>query len=205
MIWCRFSHSANLRDGSLNPDIARWNRRYAAAERAISPQPEAEWIAQPNDSVFRQRPSNNAIGLDLACGKGGASLYLASLGYSMVSVDGSIEGLRICKSAADKLALPVYPLVMDLEKACLPKAAFDLISVVRYLNRELFPQLIDALAPGATLFYKTFNTNHLKQKPGFNPDFVLKPYELENAFAALSISCVDESGTSSYIIAKKPV
>ena len=122
----------------------------------------------------------------------------------MVSVDGSIEGLRICKAAADKLDLPVYPVAMDLENACLPSDTFDLISVVRYLNRDLFPQLIDALAPGATLFYKTFNTNHLRKKPGFNPEFVLQPGELESAFSDLSISCVDESGTSSYLIALKP-
>lgn len=203
-IWYKFSRLTNSREGVLNPDIRRWNRRYAAAEGVVTPQAEAEWSAQPVDSVFRQKPSEYAIGLDLACGKGGASLYLASLGYTMVSVDGAIEGLRICKAAADRLGLSVNPVVMDLENACLPNAAFDLITVVRYLNRALFPQLIKALAPGATLFYKTFNTNHLKQKPGFNPDFVLQLGELESAFADLLISRIDESGTSSYIIAHKP-
>ena len=189
----------------MNPDITRWNQRYASGDGIVEPKAEPEWVRQPEDSAFRRAPSeSDRIGLDLACGKGSASLYLASIGYKMLAVDCAIEGLRICQSKAEALSLPVLPVVMDLERGCIAKSTFDVITVVRYLNRALFPALVDALAPGGTLFYKTFNVDHLKANPNFNPAFVLQPRELENAFSALKMVDRGYSSGSSYILAQKP-
>ena len=189
---------------TMNPDIARWNQKYAAGDGVVEPKPEPEWLLQPEESPFRRMPAGeDHIGLDLACGKGAASLYLASLGYRMLAVDGAIEGLRICQAQSHLLSLSVQPVVMDLERAQLKEAAFDVINVVRYLNRSLFPALAEALAPGGTLFYKTFNVDHLRERPGFNPEYLLQPGELETAFGELNILESGASNGSGYIFAQK--
>lgn len=188
----------------MNSDIERWNERYANGDGVVEAKPEPEWLSQPAESIFRNLARRqHSVGLDIACGKGAASLYLASLGYYMVAVDGAIEGLRICQAESRSQSLPVHSVVMDLERATFKQGAFDLITVVRYLNRSLYPNMVEALAPGGFLFYKTFNVDHLKTKPGFNPDYVLQPGELESAFSGLKI--VESGGVNgcSFILAQK--
>lgn len=55
-----------------------------------------------------------------------------------------------------------------------------------YLNRALFPALVQTLRPGGLLLYKTFNTNMLRTRPGFNPDYLLDPGELARLLSALA-------------------
>ena len=57
-------------------------------------------------------------------------------------------------------------------------AAYDVIVVVHYLHRPLFPVLIDAVAPGGLLVYETFTLAQAARGKPTNPDFLLKPGEL---------------------------
>ena len=54
-------------------------------------------------------------------------------------------------------------------------AAFDVIVVVHYLHRPLFPQLLAALRPGGVLVYETFTTAQAARGKPTNPDFLLRP------------------------------
>jgi SAM-dependent methyltransferase len=146
--------------------------------------------------------TGKGLGPELACGRGANALYLAELGYQVVAMDGSINALRQCAAASRRQGLAVYPVVTDLDKTLLPVGAFQLISVIRYLNRDLFPAVVAALAPGGVLFYKTSNGLHLIDHPRFNPGFLLRDNELAEAFGMLEILAGEEYEGHSWILAR---
>ena len=82
---------------------------------------------------------------------------------------------------------------MDLDQAQLPQQHFNLVIVFRYLNRALFPQLIDCLRPGGLLIYKTFNLNHLAKRKDFNKSFLLQHGELSEHLNALRLVATNDS------------
>ena len=209
---------------SSKTDIDRWNEKYRRGNPAgtsvdavpIEPKGEVElvqWL-----SVNRARDGtkdNRGLALDVACGRGANALYLATEGYDVVAMDGAVEGLKYCESSAVHRDLPVYTAAVDLTNTVLPRQAFNLICVVRYLQRSLVPELKSALVPGGVIFMKTFNQRFLRQKPKFNPDYVLREGELEGWFEDFEIIAATpqniahatseiEECTSSYIIAQKP-
>ena len=76
--------------------------------------------------------------------------------------------------------LPLRAEVRDIEDGGNPfaRSAYDVIVVVHYLHRPLFPSLIDALAPGGLLVYETFTQAQAARGKPTNPDFLLAPGEL---------------------------
>jgi hypothetical protein len=59
---------------------------------------------------------------------------------------------------------------------------FEGIVVTNYLYRPLFPRLLDALAPGGVLIYETFMLGNERYGRPSNPEFLLQPGELLEAF-----------------------
>ena len=51
--------------------------------------------------------------------------------------------------------------------------AFDVVVVVHYLHRPLFPQLLAALRPGGVLVYETFTAAQAARGSPTNPAFLL--------------------------------
>ncbi len=99
-----------------NPDLVRWENKYRSGTNPlpVEPKGEAELVAW----FFRQQgPGKKTSGLamDVACGRGANALYLASLGYKVVAVDGALAGVKSCQWSASHYALAVHPVVMDLQ------------------------------------------------------------------------------------------
>jgi len=127
--------------------------------------------------------------LDLACGGGRHSRYLAALGFEVVAVDRdeqalwSLSGLR-----------GVSTRHCDLEADAWPFAAerFDAIVVTNYLHRPLLPLLGGALALDGLLIYETFaQGNQCYGKPS-NPLFLLLPGELLAAARGLRVLAYED-------------
>jgi SAM-dependent methyltransferase len=79
--------------------------------------------------------------------------------------------------------------VVDLEagEVDLGREAYDLIVVVHYLHRPLFPALLRALAPGGYVLYETFTVDQARRGRPSNPDFLLRHGELRERLAPLAI------------------
>ena len=184
-------------------DIVKWDARYRDSEVCgqILPDPELE--------AWRSLIPVGGVALDLACGLGKNTLYLAQQGCTVSAIDGSGEGLSKLQSAARNLGLEqrVRCLQADLDSYALPEAAFDLVLVVRYLNPALFTAIVGALKPGGLLIYKTFNRNILQQRPGFNPDFTIESGALLQAFSGLEVVTdrpLEGSVEYAFMIGRKP-
>jgi SAM-dependent methyltransferase len=114
--------------------------------------------------------------LDVACGGGRHARFFRDRGLEALAVDREpveLEGIRFVKA--------------DLENGPWPFAGqrFGGIVVTNYLHRPLFPQLVASLAEGGVLIYETFMAGNERFGKPSNPDFLLRPGELREAFKGL--------------------
>jgi SAM-dependent methyltransferase len=116
--------------------------------------------------------------LDLACGAGRHARFFKDKGFDVVAVDRepqSIPGVNFIRA--------------DLEDGSpWPFAGqrFGGVVVANYLHRALFPRLLSSLAEEGVLLYETFMSGNEKYGKPSNPNFLLRPGELLEAFAALT-------------------
>lgn len=118
--------------------------------------------------------------LDLAAGHGRHARALASVGLKVTAVDLDVSGL------GDLAGDPrIAAVAADLETGVWPFAArtFDAIVVTNYLHRPHFPHLTAALADGGVLIFETFGQGNERLGRPRNPEFLLAPGELLEAFA----------------------
>lgn len=141
----------------------------------------SEWVRRWTHLIPRhgQKPQV----LDLACGHGRHSRWLAGQGINVLAIDRDPAALQ---SLAD-LAPAVQTQVADLEGAPwpLPGQTFDAVVVTHYLWRPLWPQLLQSLRPAGVLIYETFAHGNASVGKPSRPDFLLQPGELLRATAPL--------------------
>lgn len=127
--------------------------------------------------------------LDVACGNGRHALWLAAAGLDVFAVDRDAAAIDRLGREARQLGLAVTPRVLDLEAgdASIGRDRYDVIVVVRYLHRPLFPKLRAALRPSGVLVYETFTTEQASRGKPTNPDFLLRPGELPELVAPLRV------------------
>ena len=117
--------------------------------------------------------------LDVACGLGRHARFFVELGLEVIAVDRepqTIPGVRFVQA--------------DLEDGSpWPFAGqrFGGIVVTNYLHRPLFPRLAESLDAGGVLIYETFMAGNERFGKPSNPDFLLRPGELLEAFASLEV------------------
>lgn len=153
-----------------------WNERYRKGENID---------AAPHPLVTRFGailPPGRA--LDLASGPGRHALWLAEHGWDITAVDSSRAGIEILRKRAEDRGVRVHSLIADLERHefVISAASFDLIVVVNYLQRDLFPAIRKGARPGGAVIaiVAMFDDGPLV-KP-MNPAFLVHPGELRAQF-----------------------
>jgi SAM-dependent methyltransferase len=128
-------------------DRVKWDERYRAGAYAEREHPSAlltEW--EP------RLPRGRA--LDVACGAGRNSLFLAATGRRVDAVDISAVALDRAREAAKTRRLQVRWIEADLDDdpaLSLPRESYDLIVLIRYVNAKLLRPLLERLAPNGVL------------------------------------------------------
>jgi SAM-dependent methyltransferase len=124
---------------------------------------------------FAQLIAPGGAVLDLACGRGRHTRYLAGLGYQVEALDRDSAALAALAGVAG-----VVTRCIDLEASPWPCAEgrFDGIVVTNYLHRPLAPALLQALRPGGIFIYETFAAGNETLGRPSNPEFLLRPDEL---------------------------
>lgn len=122
--------------------------------------------------------------LDLAMGRGRHARVLARAGFLTFGVDARPEAVEAAIACARAERLVVHGWCADLTTAQLPSSVFDLVLVVRYLQRDLFPSIRDAVRPGGFVLYETFTEKQRRLGTGpTSPDHLLESGELGERFA----------------------
>jgi SAM-dependent methyltransferase len=142
-------------------------------------------LAAPSEWIERWAPLiTHGTVLDLACGGGRHANFFLAKGLKVTAVDREaqvIAGARFVQA--------------DLEDGSpwpLPGERFEGIVVTNYLHRPLFPRLLQVLAPGGVLLYETFMLGNERFGRPSNPEFLLRPGELREAFAGLTVKGFEE-------------
>jgi SAM-dependent methyltransferase len=132
--------------------------------------------------------------LDVACGHGRNSRYLASRGCRVIAVDSDPACGR---SLAGEASVEFH--LADLERDPWPfdGQSFDAVVVIHYLHRPLLPHLAAVLAPGGLLVYETFAVGNEQFGRPRNPDYLLRPCELLDAFAELRVLAFEDGFVAS--------
>ncbi len=136
--------------------------------------PPSPWVEKHAHLVKRL-----ATVLDVAAGHGRHTRFFLDLGCRVTAVDIDVSGLN-----TDHRGGNLEIVQRDLEDGSWPFSAesFDAIVVTNYLHRPHFPHLVSTLKQGGVLLIETFGQgNEMLGRPR-NPDFLLAPGELLEAF-----------------------
>lgn len=134
------------------------------------PDQPSDWVVRWSHLIVPQ-----GLVLDLACGGGRHTRYLAARGLRVHAVDRDAPALAGLSALAG-----VNVQQADLENGPWPlgEMTFDAVVVTNYLHRPLFAHILRALSPGGVLVYETFAAGNERHGKPSNPDFLLNPGEL---------------------------
>ena len=173
---------------------ARWQRCYAESAADL---PEACSVLR--DHLHLLPPEGDA--LDLASGRGGNALLLARQGLRVQAWDYADSALEALESQAQAAGLSVHTQCRDVVQQPPTPGSFDVIVVSNFLDRSLFPALVDALRPGGLLFYETWLGERQGRGPQ-DPVFRLAPGELPQLIQPLQAIHYQESGDRAGLLAR---
>ena len=187
-----------------------WNERFVSGSHT-SLEPDPLLITAWNEYVEPLLcSSKQKRALDVAGGVGRHALYLVERGWKTTLIDISDKGIEIARANAQRHGIELSLRNEDVRLAELESEGYELIVVFFYLERELFPSLIRALAPGGMLVYKTYTQEHPRLSGGKGPSHpmhLLEPNELLKAFSSLQVLFYKETVAGKGIaelIARKP-
>ncbi len=182
----------------------KWNRHWL--ERADRPLEADEWLVRAAPLL---PPPGRA--LDIACGRGRNTLFLAERGWEVVAMDQADEGLALLAAEGKDFKRKITVKHVDLEQTTELPVGFDLVMLFFYLQRSLLPHLRAAVAPGGLAVVRTFSSAGDFPGGPENPDFVLRPGELKEVFAGWEILRHEEGleaarrgGGLAGVVARKP-
>lgn len=155
-------------------DKTRWNTKHKTAPMPMNPSAIVmEYVKHSTDKKA----------LDIACGVGRNSQYLAKLGYEVDAVDISDYALSQIEHTQ-----MIHTIETDLSHYTISPNTYDIILNINYLERTLFPSIIEGLKEGGLLIFETFITAHEDSyhNPS-NPHFLLRSNELTEEFSDLEV------------------
>lgn len=152
-----------------------WNTRYRERTAPFDPS------AFVRVEVAPLLPSTGRA-LDLAGGAGRHAIWLAERGWSVTMVDTSDVAIGIAEERATAANVDVSFVHSDLTIDEPPAGPWDLVLIVHYLQRDLFPKMVDQLNDNGLLAFSVATKRNLErhERPGL-------PYVLNEGEAPLLV------------------
>ncbi|NVJ54238.1 MAG: methyltransferase domain-containing protein [Campylobacteraceae bacterium] len=176
-------------------DKEKWNKKYENTPELLSNRAQSNKLS----NVIKHAKGIEA--LDVACGSGRNSIYLANNDFKVTSID-------ISEVALDTLNKKNNPNIntklVDLDTYSFDENRYDLIIMVNFLDREVIPKLTNSLKKDGILFIETYMFHDENEKSPSNPDFLLKEGELKTLFNEKEVEILeyDEFFNESYELYK---
>jgi tellurite methyltransferase len=155
-------------------DRSRWNLKYESGD----------FPRNPSEIVKRfYQLASPGRALDIASGSGRNSIFLANKGFSVEALDISEQALSIFNKHVGISAACV-----DFDFFDIPMNRYALILNIRFLQRRLFPQIIEGLCDGGLLIFETYMVgNESWRREEHHREYMLRPNELIHSFMSLRI------------------
>ena len=156
--------------------MADWNERYRQGEQTSE---------EPHPLVVRFAATfDPGRALDVACGAGRHSIWLAERGWQVTAVDYSSVAIDILRQRAIVKNVTIDSRIADLEshEFAIEPAAYDLIVVCNYLQRDLFRVIKDGVRIGGVIIAVIAMIDDDPAIKPMNPTFLLRPEELRAEF-----------------------
>lgn len=175
----------------MEADRIKWNTRFASQDSFLGDRP-SPFLKQEMDRIKALAPGLEA--LDVACGEGRNSLFLARHGFRVTGLDISDIGLAKARAQALEEGADIDFQRVDLDNYVI-SGSYDLILNFNFLLRNLIPSEIESLKPGGLLLFDTILASE-QLLQSHNPAYLLQPGELNRIFASFSgeILFSEESG-----------
>jgi len=181
-------------------DKQRWDKKYLNNPIMKS---------EPIDLVkYYHVLAHRGVALDIACGMGRHSKFLAQNEFMVDALDISAVALDAFSHLDN-----INTRDVDLENFELASNIYDLVVCTYYLDRKLFPSILRAMKEEGILIYETFVYHPNNSKVPSNREFLLEQEELKNAFSELEIVYYEEwwdelgegdQALKASLVAKKP-
>jgi SAM-dependent methyltransferase len=115
--------------------------------------------------VLRKYVTETADGraLDIACGTGRNTVFLAERGYEVDALDQSIVGLQITRENAEKRGVGdrLNPVQTDAKRFEYPQNRYDVVTISFFRSLDRLNDIKRALKADGLLFYQ----HHLRSEP----------------------------------------
>jgi tellurite methyltransferase len=168
----------------------KWNKKHKERLEQLNeptPNPRFEKLS----SYF-----SGGTALDLACGLGGNSLFLARKNYQVHAYDISEVAIDYIKNQSETHNLHIQSQVYDLtqlNQLDWQENYFDLAVITYYLDRTLFQIVKRLIKKGGYFFMETFYQTPQRENQGISDQFKLHPKELLNEFGDWKVIRFEEN------------
>ncbi len=161
----------------MEADRIKWNQRYSGEEYLMGLLP-SRFLTERIEQIKTLCPGSRA--LDIACGEGRNSIFLAHNGFQVTAVDISDEGLKKGRRRMRDEGVSVNFSAVDLEGYDIVRQ-YDLIINLNFLLRELIPKEVTALNQDGLILLETILDS--PKLPGIHTRrYLLQPGELRRLF-----------------------
>ncbi len=154
-------------------DKIKWNKKYQEKPELLKKRKPSSKLVQIIDQIKGDKV------LEIACGTGRNSIFLAQKGFNIDALDISEVALEHLNS---KGFANIKTKIVDLEEYTPEQNSYDLIVKTNYLERKLIAPLLKALKEDGIILIETYMDHPDNQKQSSNPDFLLKKGELKSFF-----------------------
>ncbi|MCW2717513.1 methyltransferase domain-containing protein [Pseudonocardia sp.] len=170
-------------------DARRWDARHADVDHVGPLPPDA----------LRGRSELLPAGgraLDVACGRGAVSVWLAQRGFAVDAVDVSAVGLAALDGVPGVRRVH-HDLDRGLPDAC--AGPYDVVVCQRFRDPSLYSAFVERLAVGGLLVVTVLS--EVDDEPG---PFRAGPGELLAAFGGLDVLTAQEGNGEATVVARRP-
>ncbi len=149
-----------------NPELQRWNGRFAAEEYVFGTAPNAFLASQSH----RLKPGMRA--LCVADGEGRNGVWLAEQGLAVTSFDFSGKGIAKARKLAAERGVTVDHRLCDAERWDWSAAAYDVVAAIFVqfagpgLRSRMFEGMKQALAPRGLLILQGYRPEQIEYATG---------------------------------------
>jgi cyclopropane fatty-acyl-phospholipid synthase-like methyltransferase len=160
-------------------DKAKWDKKYLEKEKLLLPRDPSKNLV----NYLKQCSGKRA--LDLACGAGRNTIYLAKQGFS-------VDALDIAKVALDTLSKElkkqnledmVNIQLCDLDDYEIKKDAYDLVLMFNFLDRKLLEKSKQSLSKDGIYIVETYMVDETNEKKNSLRSNMLEKEELKEIFS----------------------